>query len=437
MNVCSICDEEFNKTTRKCSSCFNCHSNFCRECLKAYIISETGEIRCPAPKDKCNALWNLEFLYNELPKNFIDRTYRQRRGDLLLELEKSLLPETQPLAEAERTKRNKMNKIREKQTELFNMIMTLRKEYSDLEDEYYKTSRERFSPSHKTYIVACPNESCRGFVDEHYSCGMCSTKVCEKCHRQKETEHKCDKNEVESIKLKKKDSKSCPSCHVLIHKITGCDQMWCTNCHTPWDWRTGSIIKDKIHNPHYFDWLNNTNTNHVQDAGRGRRIIMNRLYKNRDRFFLSVLEICNHILGDEIPRLTEDVIQLGRDLRVKYLLGDIHEKEWKRQLELMERRSEKKSKLRDILEAFREDALDILSEISEIYNIKEVQQSQFRQQIKSLLLNSNKQLTKISKMFSRCAVPYFCPRNEYYGGKLALIKIAYRMPYDETFRILD
>jgi len=36
--------------------------------------------------------------------------------------------------------------------------------------------------------------------------------------------------------------------------VRNCDQMWCTQCHTAFNWRTGRI-ESVVHNPHYFEWL--------------------------------------------------------------------------------------------------------------------------------------------------------------------------------------
>ena len=52
----------------------------------------------------------------------------------------------------------------------------------------------------------------------------------------------------------KKETKPCPSCATPIFKIQGCDQMWCTQCHIAFSWRTGMRVNGVIHNPHFYQW---------------------------------------------------------------------------------------------------------------------------------------------------------------------------------------
>ena len=57
----------------------------------------------------------------------------------------------------------------------------------------------------------------------------------------------------------KKETKQCPSCHIPIYKISGCDQMWCTVCKVAFSWRTGARVNGVVHNPHFYQWQRDNN----------------------------------------------------------------------------------------------------------------------------------------------------------------------------------
>jgi len=111
------------------------------------------------------------------------------------------------------------------------------------------------APERKKFVMRCPQATCEGFLSSQYKCGLCDVSVCAHCHVTKTAGHECDPDLVETIKQIRKEAKPCPKCASLISKIDGCDQMWCTQCSTPFSWTTGAVEKGVIHNPHYFQYL--------------------------------------------------------------------------------------------------------------------------------------------------------------------------------------
>ena len=105
-----------------------------------------------------------------------------------------------------------------------------------------------------TFKYPCPDNDCKGFVSSAWKCGLCGNSFCKDCHKEKLEGHECNGDDKATIALIRQECKNCPKCSMGIYKIEGCDQMFCTGCHTPFSWKTGNIITNgPIHNPHYFE----------------------------------------------------------------------------------------------------------------------------------------------------------------------------------------
>jgi hypothetical protein len=218
------------------------------------------------------------------------------------------------------------------------------------------------------FIKACPAPDCRGFLSTQWKCGLCGIFVCSKCHEIKgllhDTNHECNPDMVETAKLLAKEVKPCPSCASLIYKVNGCDQMWCTQCQTPFSWSSGKVVKGTIHNPHYFEFVR-TNTDvaprtigdipcgglpdirEINQACKnlfGNRALTVAQKKELENLtgYMSVVFRCIAEVPAYLQQHRVDDIQDNEDLRVKYLLKDIDDKKFKQQLQIREKRNDKK-----------------------------------------------------------------------------------------------
>lgn len=108
------------------------------------------------------------------------------------------------------------------------------------------------------FVRKCSDNNCRGYLKSNWICGLCDLRTCSECHELNTDgdDHICNPDNVATAKLLSKDTKNCPKCQTGIYKIDGCNQMWCTQCHTAFSWLTGQI-EAKIHNPHYYEWMRN------------------------------------------------------------------------------------------------------------------------------------------------------------------------------------
>lgn len=122
-------------------------------------------------------------------------------------------------------------------------------------------------------VWPCPKTGCRALLNTEFRCLVCDTQVCDKClvivTDATRVGHECQRDDVLSVRAILNSSQACPRCRIRINRVAGCDQMWCTQCHTAFDYTTGQLIKGHIHNPHYFQQLSAGEIKEENLAGLG------------------------------------------------------------------------------------------------------------------------------------------------------------------------
>jgi hypothetical protein len=196
--------------------------------------------------------------------HFRNTELRKHRENVLFEREKALMPSTQPEVERILKIRKIKDKIRKEQEKFVHILQNgeitqIERVHVKIEELYRELARLRnigeiSIDNSRKFIRQCPLENCKGFLNEQWYCGLCDTQFCEKCSEKQHENHVCDPGVVETMTLLNKDSKPCPKCGIVIQKINGCSQMWCVECHTAFNWRTGEIINGRIHNPHFIEF---------------------------------------------------------------------------------------------------------------------------------------------------------------------------------------
>lgn len=356
--ICSICCETINISNRKDIKCLYCNYVACRECVAQFLLVNINEPNCM----NCKKVWNREFLCNNFTKTFINNDYRDYRQQLLLDKEKALLPATQIIVEA----MNNKEKLQKSLDEYLIEVSRKKQEfYDEIKFNEAIINGSTYNKQKKVFIKKCGVENCRGFLSEQWKCGICDTTTCNKClellNQEQDQEHICKEENIESAKLISKDSKPCPKCAALIFKIDGCNQMWCVVCHTAFSWATGQIETSRIHNPHYYEMLRNMSANGeiprepenicnddntgMPDNHQIQRLLRSKIndleYNTFSKQILSITRQIFHILYDHPNTFQEKYDKSKRELRIKYLMNNITEEEWKKELQRKEKKYEK------------------------------------------------------------------------------------------------
>jgi len=260
-------------------------------------------------------------------------------------------------------------------------IHRLQREIRNLQGGGTTTTTAPADQERRTFLRRCGDGDCKGFLSTQWKCGICNLKTCNHCHvflGQNTSVHECNPDDVATVKLLQTDSTPCPSCATVIFKIDGCDQMWCTQCHTAFSWLQKRIVTGPLHNPHYFEFLRNQRAQgpqqqrNPQDVLCGRELDMwvmrDFIYSLRANVFVQDpmemqygkwLRFVMHVREVELARFRTDLVQDNQTLRIKYLLNRITEKEFKSLLHKEWKATAKKREIYDILFMFVQASTEI------------------------------------------------------------------------------
>lgn len=375
ISSCDVCTEPYNKRTHKQARCVSCDFSACISCHERYNLSTTTTTSDPHCMN-CKQLWDTEYIVTNLSRATLKR-FKTHKEHALVQMERSRIPETQYYLQYDThvntTLANELNELihfvtnvdtthhNTRRTKEYRAITrriahittitnawTFRMEMIDTNHipEPLRETREeaKCTKNRLEFVCPCPAEECNGFVmKSDWACGVCSIKHCDKCHQHILENHVCQEDDVKTAKFIMNTSHACPSCATRIHKISGCDQMWCTNCNTAFSWRTGLVENGAVHNPHFFEWYNNhsNQTNNPQgptpcdERPPFEHIIRHTVLVMRevDRTFVRLMYQMNvHIETVEIGERFRTHPRDNVDLRIKWLRKSINELALGRQL---------------------------------------------------------------------------------------------------------
>ena len=424
--VCNICDYELNLTTRKSISCPFCQFAACRTCCETYVLGETTS-KCMNPP--CNREWTRQFISKEFTSVFISKKLKKKREEILFDIERSLMPATQPRVE----RIIKSEKISQEISGIYGRISVLQNKIAELNNERHRLlygNQAQTQNQRSEFIRACPDNDCRGFLSTQWKCGICEKWSCPDCHEIKgitrDAEHVCNPDTLATARLLSNDTKPCPNCRTGIFKISGCDNMWCTQCHTSFNWRTGRI-ETANHNPHYFEWLRR-NGNAVPRNPLDnpcQRVLDHRLFA-RIRNLLNTKHQANPLskkCEEDMEKLVRNTIHMNyvilpryatqnrerrnEDLRIQYMRNQLAEDAFKTILQRNEKKCEKFREIHNIIDVLKTTVTDIILRF-----IEHLEQSRagkwedkILKEVEPIVEYANECLRDISKTYkSKCIV---------------------------------
>ena len=392
---CQICCEKINKSTRLEIKCNYCDYSACRHCFQKYISETILDPHCM----NCKKFFPISFLNDNCTGVFISKTLKCHRENILMEREKSFLPDTQKYVIMEKSKigiHKKIKVLNEEKNKLLAQVDILNQQVQNHYRELTTitnninngTDDNGNNDNVNRFVRKCPVADCRGFLNNKWKCGICDTLICKKCNEVKiripyalTDTHECDPKNVLNMELINKDTKPCPSCGTMIFKSEGCLQMFCTECHTAFNWNTGIIETGVVHNPHYYEYLrlqNNgvapRNAGDVPCGGIPEVVIIDRLirmYKipiEFSKYLYNIHRVINHIQHSEIRSNNDDILNYNdergkRTNRIEFLLNQLTEENFKILLQQKEKGIQKRRDFNNIFEMFVEVTSDIFRQL--------------------------------------------------------------------------
>jgi hypothetical protein len=359
MPECHICFWESDKLF----SCSKCGMKICKNCIIKTI--ETYQTKPICLGNKCQTPITYSTLYSILGPSYLLSEGFDIIVEGIIKEELSLFDQTYILLEKYKNNVHISKKIHDINYRLLTSPEVLSKETKQNLNNQLKQLRDEQSvliSDHKvkTKKIFCPDPNCGKcvlFLKNKLSCSVgnclsCNKQVCMICEEEWKDNHCCSQEKLNTLMLLEKDSKPCPKCNIPISKVNGCDHMFCVNCHTPFDWETGTITRHGL-NPHYYELLASGRINQIEIEENQGQVHLNR-WLNRDLDQCVITDIRQYtndeffltehhkILSEyqKLPSYNQDStnIELIRD-RGYLVMGSITQKDYK---------IRRKSKLRNI-----------------------------------------------------------------------------------------
>jgi len=338
--LCTTC----NRIKTTIYTCSGCRHQTCRNCVQKHVLST--HLPVCLNKDKCNRRFTKHDLVKLFGHNWVYGAYWRNieSNHMRFEDKENLIQLRQTVQTLQVSIEQANSKYYRDRQVYLNKLEDIRQAILQI-----RNAKPNVVKKQNCLVRNCPKTDCLGMIpinkDEKAECGLCATVLCKECLEvcggddSTISNHTCDKEILESVKTIFQDTKQCPGCGISIFKIEGCYQMWCTQCHTTFHYRTGEVLNERIHNPHYVEWLNSQKRSRQalpEEHGLNYTTIRNVAMDKKDNsmFVQDVLRVYLHINMVEISSLTRNINDIHneeykKDKRAMYIMKKWHEQYYK------------------------------------------------------------------------------------------------------------
>jgi hypothetical protein len=447
---CSICAENYTAVLRRRCECKYCKKSTCSKCIESYLLTRHDDAHCV----HCRVHYNDKDLQEICTKTYLVDRYFKHRQEVLINRERANLPGLQHEAHRQRLHRDRDIRMIQLNAEIKEMVQirnAIRAEYVVLKIAIHQTKEttaklvelekeleaylntinikkdelflvrttdvrgevveEKKEEERKKFIRRCTRSDCNGFLSTAWKCGLCDWYSCKDCFTPKGKEHdvahECKPDDLKTAELICKDSKPCPNCGEFINKSSGCSQMWCITCHTPFDWNTGKIVTSgAIHNPHYYEMMKRKgalprNPGDVPCGGFPTRWQLvehpAHIRASISDYFYEFHRLCEEV-QDTARRTFRAHVDNGttHSINIRFLLGDFTEPKWGQQLAMNEKKRKRDAEVQEVFAAFLMVAVNI---INTVQNYRDPAYTAFRHipvvQAERLLMDLHIEITEL------------------------------------------
>jgi hypothetical protein len=367
---CQICIEWVSK--EMIFKCNACSFEYCVECGRTHLLGSSQDAHCM----NCRAAIPFDVFVRVFNKTWVFGKYKKHRQEVLFNRQKAMIPKAMEYIDGmreikeieqdqERIRTKLIKMIEARSVKIRNIKIRIARITDPNAQELQSTTK---SENKNNFVLPCPRENCKAFLNKKMDCPVCNAHVCKDCFaimtpEEIEAEkseavappviggtgamdvvesltlivdnpmgtpgdaapvskkHVCDPSVKETYQHIRKEAKPCPACGEFISKISGCDQMFCVNesCGTAFSWKTGEIEKGIIHNPHASEFFNRNRekldayTNRVRGNGC------------RDQLDATVVDRLTRSISDKLKAFGVKLDDIPDQMTWKFITYNTHE----------------------------------------------------------------------------------------------------------------